>query len=135
VNAVHHPDHYNTHPFYTGECWDYLENLPTLRSHAFKYIWRYNDKGTPAQDVHKAIAYLNRADRQYATQGAEHGPHHWATYDNLHKQLQNEDKLDTLSRTDKLAAVLLTLIACPDIEPATLVSVAERLAEHIKDEQ
>jgi hypothetical protein len=58
-DAVHHPRHYNSHP--SGiECVEYAELLPGNLSHACVYVWRHADKGQPAQDLEKALWFIDR---------------------------------------------------------------------------
>jgi hypothetical protein len=57
--AVDHPVHYNKHP--SGvECIQIVEYMNFNLGSAIKYIWRHNLKGTPVQDLEKAIWYLQR---------------------------------------------------------------------------
>lgn len=59
MSAVNHPDHYNGHP--SGiECIDIIEELPCNTANAFKYLWRYEDKEKPRQDLEKCLWYLKR---------------------------------------------------------------------------
>lgn len=56
-DPVNHPKHYTSHP--SGvECIDIVRHEPFNIGNAMKYIWRRNDKGTPVQDLQKAIWYL-----------------------------------------------------------------------------
>lgn len=58
-SAVNHPKHYNNNP--SGiECIDVVVHLPFNVGSAMKYLWRYNDKGNPIQDLEKAIWYAQR---------------------------------------------------------------------------
>ena len=58
-DPVHHPKHYNSHP--SGiECVEYAELLPGNLSHTCVYVWRHADKGTPVQDLDKALWFLDR---------------------------------------------------------------------------
>lgn len=86
-DAVNSPRHYNDHPFLQGECWDYLAHLGTFASHAFKYLWRYADKGNPDQDLQKALKYTARIedghrpyDEEAADQISEQIDANWADY-------------------------------------------------------
>jgi len=60
------PDHYKAGEV---ECIDALETVASLNPHpeeipcqinAMKYLWRYNNKEKPLEDLHKAQWYLNR---------------------------------------------------------------------------
>lgn len=63
---VIHPNHYNTEHF---ECWTVWKeivktyHIPAVEAalllNVFKYIWRYNSKGTAVKDLEKASNYLN----------------------------------------------------------------------------
>jgi len=56
---VNHPDHYNEHP--SGiECIDVVEHYNFNMGSALKYIWRADFKGSPIEDLKKAIWYLER---------------------------------------------------------------------------
>ena len=62
--AVDHPDHYNKGGI---ECIEAMEASMTpeayqgyLKGNVQKYLWRYESKGKPVQDLEKARWYLNR---------------------------------------------------------------------------
>lgn len=58
-DAVHHPRHYNSHA--SGiECVELSELLPGNLAHVCVYVWRYRSKGTPEQDLQKALWFLTR---------------------------------------------------------------------------
>ena len=57
-----HPSHYKKSE--TGyECIDFMElmNCPNLAT-AFKYVWRYEYKGKPLEDLGKALYYVEREE-------------------------------------------------------------------------
>ena len=62
---VNHPPHYNQGVI---ECIDAIRAATTgldpyeafLAASAIKYIWRYNLKSNPVEDIEKAIWYLNK---------------------------------------------------------------------------
>lgn len=63
-DAVAHPSHYTQGEI---ECIDAMESALTheefvgyLRANVLKYIWRYDHKGAPVQDLLKARWYLDR---------------------------------------------------------------------------
>lgn len=61
-DAVNKPKHYNKHP--SGvECKDIAMFFPTPLANAIKYVWRYEDKENPIQDLEKCIWYLNYTKR------------------------------------------------------------------------
>lgn len=64
IDAVSHPVHYTSGGI---ECIDAMESALTreefrgyLRANILKYIWRYDRKGAPVQDLRKAEWYLRR---------------------------------------------------------------------------
>lgn len=58
-DPVHHPTHYTKHP--SGvECIEITEHLNFCLGNAIKYIWRAGDKGRYAEDLRKAVWYLQR---------------------------------------------------------------------------
>lgn len=58
-NSVNHPDHYNAHP--SGvECITIVEHMNFNLGNAMKYIWRADEKGNDAEDLHKAKWYIER---------------------------------------------------------------------------
>ena len=58
-DLVNYPVHYTTDP--SGiECIEITEHQNFCLGNAMKYIWRCDDKGTPIQDLEKAIWYINR---------------------------------------------------------------------------
>jgi len=64
VDMVNHPPHYTQHP--SGvECIDITKFHSFCIGNAIKYIWRHGDKGTPVDDLKKAIFYLQRQIELY----------------------------------------------------------------------
>ena len=64
VDEVNHPPHYNNGKV---ECIEAIEASMSkeeykgyLKGNALKYLWRYNYKGKPQQDLQKAQWYLNK---------------------------------------------------------------------------
>ncbi len=56
-----HDDHYKTLVSKDGtELWEILENTTFFVGNIFKYIMRYDLKGTPVKDLEKAINYINK---------------------------------------------------------------------------
>lgn len=56
-DPVRTPNHYTTHP--SGvECLELAGGMPFNIGSACKYVWRRNLKGTPAQDLAKALRYI-----------------------------------------------------------------------------
>lgn len=70
------PDYVNNPPHYSGkkfQCIDIMEDVfgkETLINfcilNSFKYLWRYNKKFNPMEDLKKAQWYLNKAISLYA---------------------------------------------------------------------
>lgn len=58
-DAVNHPQHYTSHPSGT-ECIAITEHMNFCKGNAVKYIWRAGEKGDEAQDLEKAVWYLQR---------------------------------------------------------------------------
>lgn len=62
-DMVNHPPHYNQHGV---ECIDAIKATTGdhfsdyLKGNIMKYLWRYNYKGKPEEDLQKAKWYLNR---------------------------------------------------------------------------
>jgi len=59
-DMVNHPPHYTVHPVFTGECHDYAKYMTFDQGNAFKYLWRCAGKGDMAENVRKALWYLDR---------------------------------------------------------------------------
>lgn len=58
-DPVEHPPHYTQHP--SGvECIDITEHMGFNLGNAIKYIWRAPHKNKQAEDLKKAIWYINR---------------------------------------------------------------------------
>jgi hypothetical protein len=56
-DAVKHPSHYTAHP--SGiECHEITGLLGGNLSNVVKYVWRYDQKGKPIEDLKKALQYL-----------------------------------------------------------------------------
>lgn len=60
MSNVDHPNHYNQ--LEGTECIDIIEqlNLSFCLGNALKYIWRCEDKSKKAEDLKKAIWYIER---------------------------------------------------------------------------
>lgn len=58
-DLVNHPPHYTSHP--SGiECIQVTEHMGFNIGNAVKYLWRADEKGSPIEDLRKAIWYINR---------------------------------------------------------------------------
>jgi hypothetical protein len=63
-DMVNHPKHYTGHS--SGvECIEVTRWLSFNRGNAFKYIFRHRDKGTPVQDLEKALWYVRDEIEHY----------------------------------------------------------------------
>lgn len=69
-DPVNHPSHYTQGGI---ECIDAMrasmtndEFIGYLKGCVFKYLWRYENKGNPKQDLEKAQWYLNRLHDEYS---------------------------------------------------------------------
>jgi len=59
-DVVNHPKHYKSHP--SGiECKDIASYFPSPLANAIKYIWRYEAKENPIQDLEKCLWYCKHA--------------------------------------------------------------------------
>ena len=63
-DPVNHPDHYACGGI---ECWDAIRAsmsdeafLGYLKGNVQKYLWRYEKKEKPLEDIQKALVYLNK---------------------------------------------------------------------------
>lgn len=63
---VDHPAHY-TNRNIGYECIDITQYQTFCVGNAIKYLWRYNDKGNPAEDLRKARWYAHRASMRQET--------------------------------------------------------------------
>lgn len=61
--TVTHPPHYNSHP--SGlECWDLILDMRHGDAAVIKYLWRWESKDAPLQDLRKALEYLSESARR-----------------------------------------------------------------------
>ena len=56
-DVVNHPPHYKSKPV---ECIEISEQMDFCLGNAFKYLYRYNEKGKPIEDLQKAVWYIER---------------------------------------------------------------------------
>ena len=62
IEAIHHPSHYTNRPAgFHAECIDYTRHMMFNPGNAFKYVYRAGSKDGIAQDIGKAIQYLEWA--------------------------------------------------------------------------
>jgi hypothetical protein len=70
TDAVKHPSHYTAHP--SGiECHEITGLLGGNLSNVVKYVWRYDQKGKPVEDLKKALQYLEFEKKDFEGLGAE----------------------------------------------------------------
>ena len=60
-DKVNHPKHYTQNPSRV-ECFEIARRCDFARGNCIKYIWRHMDKGTPVEDLKKALWYLERCN-------------------------------------------------------------------------
>lgn len=66
TDNINHPTHY------TGrnigyECIDITQYQPFCTGNVIKYLWRYDSKGTPLEDLRKARWYAHKANMMQET--------------------------------------------------------------------
>ena len=64
-DPVNHPPHYNAIPAKCEcgrgiECIQITEHMDFLTGNAMKYLYRHEHKGSPIQDLEKAVWYIQR---------------------------------------------------------------------------
>ena len=68
TDAVKHPSHYTAHP--SGiECHEITGLLGGNLSNVVKYVWRYDQKGKPIEDLKKALQYLEFEKKDFLNIG------------------------------------------------------------------
>lgn len=60
IDNINHPTHYNSRDI-GYECIDITQYQTFCSGNVIKYLWRYNGKGTPLEDLRKARWYAHRA--------------------------------------------------------------------------
>ncbi len=65
TDLVNHPPHYSASRF-GCDCIAITRHMTFDAGNAFKYIWRHADKGTPVQDLRKAVWYLRDLESEGA---------------------------------------------------------------------
>lgn len=60
TSNVNHPKHYTSRSI-GYECIDITQYQTFCTGNVIKYLWRYQDKGTPLEDLRKARWYAHRA--------------------------------------------------------------------------
>lgn len=69
TDMVNHPPHYTDHPVFTGECHDLCTMLSFDAGNAVKYLWRWNRKGEPAENIRKALWYIDHTEQPFRLMG------------------------------------------------------------------
>lgn len=69
---IDHPTHYNSRSI-GYECIDLAQYQTFCIGNAIKYLWRYQDKGEPLEDLEKARWYAYRASTRQETVNLEDG--------------------------------------------------------------
>ena len=54
------PSHYQDHPVFSGECWEVAQFCDFATGNALKYVWRAGRKDDTAQDLNKAMWYIQQ---------------------------------------------------------------------------
>lgn len=57
---VINPSHYQDHPVFSGECWEVMQFCDAATGNACKYLWRCGRKDDTAQDLRKALWYIQQ---------------------------------------------------------------------------
>lgn len=63
TDNVNHPAHYEAGPF---ECVELTRLYPFMGGNAIKYVYRHRLKGRGAEDLRKALWYLDHAEPDYS---------------------------------------------------------------------
>lgn len=66
TDNVNHPKHYTGRDI-GYECIDITQHQNFCTGNAIKYLWRYQDKGRPLEDLEKARWYARRAMKRQET--------------------------------------------------------------------
>lgn len=72
TDNVNHPKHYTDRNI-GYECIDITQYQTFCTGNVIKYLWRYNDKGTPLEDLRKARWYATRASMMQEQVNLESG--------------------------------------------------------------
>lgn len=66
ADNIDHPTHYTSRDI-GYECIDIAQYQPFCTGNVIKYLWRYNGKGTPLEDLRKARWYAHKAHMMQET--------------------------------------------------------------------
>lgn len=116
VDMVNNPPHYNNHP--SGiEVIEITEGMGFCVGNAVKYILRHNKKGTPKQDLEKALWYIKREAPWVETEY------------NIGDAVSDNNSMLTLAEQETYKTLTRYLIADDELPLAlrlTLVDLCER---------
>jgi hypothetical protein len=76
-DPVNHPPHYTQGEAKCAACGHSIECIDVAEHHGFtignaiKYLWRYRHKGSPLQDLRKAVWYIEREIQRREREDAE----------------------------------------------------------------
>ncbi len=101
-DMVNHPKHYTSSK--SGvEVIEVTRYLTGSLSNAWKYCCRYNYKGTPKQDLNKAIFYLNDFKKNPAISA------YTCTDEQCKKLLENMDKFISVEESEEIKGAMLLI--------------------------
>lgn len=119
---VNHPSHYNEHP--SGvETIEIARELPFDLGNAWKYLMRFRYKGTPSDDLKKALWYVNDyIEHMYKKPGEK------AKSIKQQMQLNSEQFQDDLLDNDITAKMLFVISAEQDSRVKEMLELVATLA-------
>ena len=121
MTQINHPTHYTQR---TAECFEIFEHLPGLLAAAIKYLWRYDAKGTPREDLHKCVAYCDRYLGDPRGRGARMLP-------DISEQIALASKIELCWGLDTLRGQAIALIVAGDVRSARslVIRMLDSIAE------
>lgn len=121
-DAVNHPSHYNKHPS-NVETIEIARELPFDLGNAWKYLMRFRYKGTPSDDLEKALWYVNDyIEYMYKKPGEK------AKSIKQQMYLNNEQFQDDLLDNDVTAKMLFVINAEKDSRVKDMLELVATLA-------
>lgn len=155
VDMVNHPPHYTSHPVFSGECIDWIWDLPKAQSDICKYAWRINDKDTPQTNAGKINFYAEFLRTQANLSNFKHYPDTTWRLSILTRQLQqwfenlvdeedatpykyqfDDPKLETIRLTSLIIVETLDITTQPCAikdKAAYVVGLTKHLIAHLDD--
>lgn len=73
TDNINHPNHYTGRNI-GHECIDITQYQTFCTGNVIKYLWRYQDKGTPLEDLRKARWYAHKAHMMQETVNLDSSP-------------------------------------------------------------